>query len=86
MDIVLKLNEVGATNLDFVVGTLPKDFLGGWEVIKDSKNFKFEHVKYFPKINKYFKVTGFYNSYHGYEFLENPIEVQPKTKTIEIYE
>lgn len=44
-------------------------------------------VRWFPKLNAYFKFFGYYASYHGDEFeCDKTIQVYPKQKTVTIFE
>jgi hypothetical protein len=42
-------------------------------------------VYYFPKVDKYLKLSGWYESYHGREWTDIYV-VSPKQKTITVYE
>jgi len=67
--------------------------LPDWEEVAqyggEGKGNTWYSVKYFPDLNIYIKVNGYYQSYNGTEFYEgwdSCSQVRPTQKTITVYE
>lgn len=87
-----RLEELKVSNSDFAYNGFDKtdEILGPWTEVAqkggEDEGSEWYSVKYFSKYNVFVRIDGYYSSYIGTDFEDEPYEVKPVEKTVTVYE